>query len=96
MFYFGDSIIVTQQSSSDSSTEREIIKRAVYIIVCVSKEQRILLTRKRPNEKDLYVSSETLSRVKQEKTKNQMLFIVLLYFEIMRYMRLRTRERQTE
>jgi hypothetical protein len=67
---FETPFIVTQQSSSDSSTEREIIKRAVYIIVCVSKEQRILLTRKRPNEKDMYpaIHRRALNKKKTKKS----------------------------
>lgn len=70
VFYFETPFIVTQQSSSDSSTVREIIKRAVYIIVCVSKEQRILLTRKRPNEKDMYpaIHRRALNKKKTKKS----------------------------
>jgi hypothetical protein len=48
---FETPFIVTQQSSSDSSTEREIIKRAVYIIVCVSKEQKDIADEKAPKRK---------------------------------------------
>jgi hypothetical protein len=73
VFYFETPFIVTQQSSSDSSTVREIIKRAVYITVCVSKEQRILLTRKRPNEKDMYPAKHRRA-LNKKKTKKSNAF----------------------